>query len=176
MGARERPRAPESAARGGRMVRRDIGLDLLAQGRGVGEVASALGVDERTVSRWRDTPEGRERLATAQAERERERKAADEERRNTVTEARVRLHQLALRAVEQLEGALGDDDVQARLRAAREVLDRAGVPRTERVESGPAEVDMSKLTAEERATMRDLLTKMTAPSAGAGPSNPHEAP
>lgn len=177
MGARERTGTHENASRGGRMVRRDLGLDLLAGGRGVGEVASALGVSESTVFRWRDTPEGQARLAAANDERERERAAAAEARRNTVVEARTRLHELALKAVEALEGGLNNDDPQARLRAAREVLDRAGVPRTERVETGAPELDLSKLTPDERATMRALLTKMAAPpESPALPAAPTDVP
>lgn len=136
-----------------------MGLDLLAQGRGIGEVAALLGVDDSTVFRWRDSPEGRARLAAAFAEREKARGEIAEAQRDTVAEAKKRLHELALSAVKALEEALGDDDVQARLRASREVLDRAGVPRTERVETAESDVDFSSLTPEERAQLRALLTK-----------------
>lgn len=166
MSSRNLPRKPGAVHRGGFAARRDLGLDLLAQGRGVRDVARSLDVDERTVTRWRETPEGQARLARAEEDRERIRAVAIEAERNTVVDARQRLHELALRAVSRLEEALDDDDVQARLRAAREVLDRAGVPRTERVENAEADLDFSSLSPEERAQLRELLTKA---EAGGGP-------
>jgi hypothetical protein len=51
------------------------------------------------------------------------------------------------------------------------------VPRTERVETGAPELDLSKLAPDERATMRALLTKMAAPpESPALPAAPTDVP
>jgi hypothetical protein len=154
-----RPRTPPNARPGAHATRRDMGLDMLIMGRGITEVARALGVDDRTVARWRDSPEGARRLAEASAIADEVRKADLKAMVDTAAQAREKLRSIALRAVDVLEEALDDDDVQARLRAVRETLDRAGVPRVERVETIGGEVDYSHMTPEKRALLRELLAE-----------------
>ena len=123
------------------------------------EVAAMFRVDPKTVTRWAKSDEGKRRIAEGEAERQREREAETAARRATAAEARKRVQEIALKAVEMLEKALDDEDVHARLRAAREVLDRAGVPRTSKVEVTSSVLDLSKLSDEEIATLDTLTTK-----------------
>lgn len=85
-----------------------------------------------------------------------------------MTEARARLGAVAARAADVLAAHLDDPDPAVASAAARTILDRVGVPRTERVETADVEHDFSALSPEERAQLRALLTK-----AESGPSVGH---
>jgi hypothetical protein len=58
--------------------------------------------------------------------------------------------------VEALEHA----DPRVRLHAAKEIADRVGLPRTERLESAGAPMDLSKLTTEEVEQLAALMAKV----------------
>lgn len=129
-------------------------MRLLVEGLTVRSVAETLRVDESTVRVWRDSEEGRAALNAARA-------ARAEAFRDTVDEARTKLKSLGLRAVEVLENDLDSADPEVRNRTARTILDRVGLPRTERVETVTQETaDYSGLTDEEFQEMRRLRAKV----------------
>jgi hypothetical protein len=129
------------------------GMRLLAEGFQVLAVAEQLSVDRATVLRWRDSPEGARELAAARSARAASFANAAEDARRILREATAKAAQVL---VEQLD----DDDPAARSLAARTILDRVGVPRTERVEAvvAPAR-DLSKLTDDELAQLEALRAK-----------------
>jgi transposase len=129
------------------------GMRLLAEGLRVLDVAEQLGVDEKTVRRWRDSPEGAKELAAA-----REARAATFA--NAAEDARRVLREATARAAQVLVEQLDESDPAARSLAARTILDRVGVPRTERVEAvvAPA-ADLSRLTDDELAQYEALRAK-----------------
>lgn len=128
-------------------------MKLLAEGFTATSIAERLNVSRRVVMAWRDSPEGAEDLAQARAERE-------QEFRDTFKEARDKLKSLSLRAVEVLAKQLdsGDEDVAGK--AARTVLDRVGLPRTERHELVPQREDLSRLSDDEVEALRALRAKL----------------
>jgi hypothetical protein len=94
--------------------RRLEALALLACGRTPSEVASRLGIADRTMRRWGASPDFRDALAAVQLE--------------AIREARGVLQGLVREAVTALRDLLGADVQPAvRLGAARDVLDRAGL-------------------------------------------------
>ena len=117
-------------------------MRMMAEGYTVRAVSGSMGVNEKTIYRWMETPDGKADLDRARAQRLR----AFED---TVAPARQQLKSLALRAVqvlaEQLES--GDEDVASK--AARTILDRVGLPRAERVEVSVAQRNLSALSDDE---------------------------
>lgn len=147
-------KAPErTAARTGGPDARVEGMRLLAEGYQVTAVGEQLGVDRKTVERWRDSPEGARELAAARAARAAAFANAAEDARRILREATAKAAQVL---VEQLDA----QDPETRSLAARTILDRVGVPRTERVEAvvAPA-ADLSRLTDDELAQYEALRAK-----------------
>lgn len=146
------PQVIPGGARGGReAMKRAMGL--LSDGYTVSSVAENLGLSRQTVTVWRDSPEGKALLSAACADR-------DREFRDTVTEARSKLKSLARRAVEVLEDQLNSGDEDTAGKAARTILDRVGLPRTERHEVVPVQEDLSKLSDDEVEMLRVIRAKM----------------
>jgi len=141
------PKAPSGKAsttpleRGGPEARTEA-MRLLAEGFTLTSVAGSLGVDRGTVREWRDSPAGRAELTEARKARAASFADAAEASRRTLREA-------ADRAAQELVDQLDDNDPSVRSLAARTILDRVGVPRTQRIEQVPGEVDTSMLTDEE---------------------------
>lgn len=125
---------------------------LLAENLTVSEVARRLGVDRKTIQRWRDHPVMAVALPAAREERAAFVGDAIEEARRILRDAAPRA---ARAVVEALESAKEADSI----RAAATLLDRVGVPRTERVETIGGEVDYSHMTPEKRALLRELLAE-----------------
>lgn len=132
----------------------------LAEGELMASVARALGVRENTIRDWRDSPDGARELAAA-------RKAREASFADAVEGARRIVRENLERAAQVLADQLGHPDPGVCSLAARTLLDRGGVPRTERVESAPAvEEDLSTLTDEEFATLRAIKAKLKGKAAG----------
>lgn len=106
---------------------------LLGSGSNFGQTAEAVGVDAKTIWHWRQTPEFQAEIQRAIAETT---AAAREHIQASLLKASVRVSD-ALEAVKPIylkdgEGFAPVEDVpdhNARLRAAFDVLDRAGIPR-----------------------------------------------
>jgi hypothetical protein len=140
-------------------VVRERALAMLAEGASPSAVALACRVDAATVWRWRDTPEAREIMAAAALERETARRADAVAQREAANKARAALVAGAERASTTVLNALAHHNAHVRLRAAREVLDRVGVVRTQRLELGGTPLDLTLLTDEEFATLEALVAK-----------------
>ena len=148
-------------ARGGKeAMKRAMGL--LSEGYTVSSVAENLGLSRQTVTVWRDSPEGKALLSAACADR-------DREFRDTVTEARARLKSLAERAVEVLAEQLESGDEDTAGKAAKTILDRVGLPRTERLELGAERLNLSALSDDELRVYEMLRRKALAGSDSAEP-------
>lgn len=132
--------------------RRERALRLVAEGSPVADAARAVGVDVRTLRRWKATGDGAVVLANATA-------VADVAFESTVEAARSKLSAAAAEATDVLMGVLRDTDADPglRLRAASMVFDRVGLPRTQRLETPPAPLDTSKLTSAELDQLEVLL-------------------
>lgn len=128
-------------------------MRLLAEGHSVRSVAAMVNVNEATVHRWRQSDEGKTELEKAQAVR-------DQVFRDTVAEARAELKSLAQRAVRALAEDLDSGDPELRHKAARTILDRVGLPRTERHEVVPVQEDLSRLSDDEVEMLRVIRAKM----------------
>ena len=125
----------------------------LAEGELMASVARALGVRENTIRDWRDSPEGQRELAAA-------RKAREASFADAVEGARRIVRENLERAAQVLADQLGHPDPGVCSLAARTLLDRGGVPRTERVET-QAKTDevLEQLTDDELATYEALKKK-----------------
>ena len=128
-------------------------MRLLAEGFNVSAVAEQVGVNRNTVMAWRASEGGKAELEAARA-------AQAEVYRDTVAEARAELKSLAQRAVRALAEDLDSGDAELRHKAARTILDRVGLPRTERHEVVPVQEDLSKLSDEEVEMLRVIRAKM----------------
>lgn len=150
---RNRPQPPAPRQTDAR--RRDRALRLLADGGTVADAARAVDADPRTVRRWKASTEGSATLAEAT-------QAADAVFASTVEAARSKLAGAANEATDVLLGILRDTkaDRGDRLRAAGMIYDRVGLPRTQRVETPPAPLDLTGLTAEELAEFERLNAKV----------------
>ncbi len=131
---------------------RQEALALLGEGVTAAEAARRVGVHERTVRKWRDL-EGSP-LVIEEAAETRKAVFAD-----SIEEARRILRAAAPDASRAIVGALGASKDADVIRAAATLLDRVGVPRTERVETIGGEVDYSHMTPEKRALLRELLAE-----------------
>lgn len=143
---------PPALARRGPDARAEA-MRLLAEGYTLTSVAEALSVDRGTVREWRDSPAGSKELAIARKAREAAFADAVEDGRRIIKEALPRAMQIL---VDQLD----DRDPAVVSLAARTIADRAGLPRTQRVEQGAPPVDLSKLTVEELAQYEALQRKL----------------
>lgn len=151
---------PGTPAKQGKAGRRRIGPEareeayrLISEGVPMRAVARELRVHIDTVIAWRDSSEGKERLDALRAKRDQELGAIQRK-------ARLQLEALIPRAVQRLGDALESANLNVVVRASAQILDRAGMPRTERVEAvGDGEIDLSELTAEELDQLRALHEK-----------------
>lgn len=143
------------------MTPRMEAMRLLAEGLTDAEVSRRVGVHAQTVRKWRRMPTVAPALDAAREERASTFADSIEEARRILRDAAP----LAARAVVSALDAPKEADA---IRAAATLLDRVGVPRTERVEQVETETEVAGLTAEERAQLRALLMK----AAGAGSGSP----
>lgn len=126
----------------------------LVEGWTVTATARALSVSRVTVRAVRDRPEVQVRMAEARAAREVSHAAALEDARRILREG-------AAGAALALVDATQHPDPQVRVRAARELLDRVGIPRVEEVQTRSLDApDLAKLTDEELATWERLSVKV----------------
>lgn len=123
---------------------REKALALLAEGQTVVAVAAAVKVKRDTVAAWRDSPEGQRVLDDA-----REKRAAALE--SAASKARRILEEAAARAAMVLVDQLDASAPNVKVRAAREILGRVGVPTlTEsRVTVADDGLDLTRLSLEE---------------------------
>lgn len=147
MSATNRPKPPpggQKPARKGGPEARAEAFRLLAEGFTVTAVAEHLKVRINTVRAWRDTPEGQRVLDDA-----REKRA--EALKDAATKARRVLEDNALRAAMVLVDQLDASAPNVKVRAAREILGRVGVPTlTEsRVTVADDGLDLTRLSLEE---------------------------
>ena len=150
MTAQNRPKPPVRVANSDAKAR---ALEMLALGQHVSTVARELGVRRGTVREWRDSTDGRAFL-----DREREKRQA------TYAEAQARaaavLRDSATSAANALVEGLESGDPETRRRCAEAILDRVGLPKTQKVEGsiGPA-LDLSKLDDAELEQLATLTAK-----------------
>lgn len=126
----------------------------LVEGRTVTATARALSVSRVTVRAVRDLPEVQARMAAARAAREAAHAAALEDARRILREG-------AQGAALALVDATQHPDPNVRVRAARELLDRVGIPRVEEVQTRSLGApDLTKLTDDELADWERLSAKV----------------
>jgi len=131
-------------------------MRLLVEGMPVGEVADAIGVDRGTISRWKNSPEGYQQLAAA-------RKARETVYRDAVADGVRKIREYTDRAIDVLAEQLDHHDPEVRSLAARTLLDRGGIPRTQRIENANGTgFDWSKLTPDELRAAREMQRKVQA--------------
>lgn len=128
---------------------REEAYQMIAQGIPLRAVARELRIAHETVMVWRDSPEGQKRLEELRRKR-------DVELGAVLNKARQRLEELIPRAIERLSDALESPNPQVALRAAREILDRGGLPRTEIHENRAEALDLSVLAEEDLDTLRRI--------------------
>lgn len=128
-------------------------MRLVAEGYALSTVAAQLGVDRGTVSDWRDSPDGRAALADA-------RKVRADAFKDAAERSRQILREGAERAATVIVDGLEHRDPVVRSLFARTLLDRVGVPRTQRVETNPAPPDTSGLSDEELEQFERLHAKV----------------
>jgi len=121
-------------------------IELLGTGIAAAEVARRLGVQPRTVRRWRDSPAGHARLT----EIRRARAVTFEELQNSLTHLGL---ELAPRALNRQGDLLDARSESVRQKAATDLLDRFGPSRRERVHTSDDgdDVDLSLLSDEDLA-------------------------
>jgi hypothetical protein len=129
-------------------------MRLLAEGFQITTVARQLGIKRITVRDWRDSPEGQSQLADAR----RARAAAFE---GAVEDARQILREAAVKAAQVLADKLDAPTSFAALRAAREILNRVGLPSVSKVETTtpPSTLDLSRLSDVELVQLEQLHAK-----------------
>ena len=157
--AKSRQKAPAAAPAPSRRIGEDgraEAMRLLVEGMPVGEVADALGVDRHTVAKWKNSPEGYQQLAAA-------RKAREAVYRDVVADGVRKIREATDRAIDVLVEQLDHKDPEVRSLAARTLLDRGGIPRTQRIENANGTgFDWSKLSPEELRAARELQRKVQA--------------
>lgn len=154
-GKKPRPKPAKADTR-----RRKIGPEakaqamvLLAEGFSLAAVGVEMGVNRDTVLTWRDSPDGQRLLADA-------RKAREGALKEGIGRARKVLEEGAILAAQTLVDAATHGPTKDRIRAAATLLDRIGVPRTERVEVAAGDdEDLTVLTDDELAEYERLLAK-----------------
>lgn len=130
-------------------------LILLAEGYTVSHIARELACARSTVRSVRALPESQAKLAAARKERAAQGEASVEDARRILREA-------SQAAALVLADGTQHADPRVRVRAAREVLDRIGIPRIEEVQTRNLDApDLSKLTDEELATWERLNAKVS---------------
>lgn len=154
--AKEGPNRAEVGTRTGGPDARRQAMRLLAEGFAITDVAARIGVHRNTVMEWRGSPEGRAELTEA-------RKVVAAEMESIVGEWRAGLRALGREALEVVRDKLGSDVPFEALAAVREVFDRGGMPRVNKVETAAGEPeDLSGLSDEELAQFEALQAKVRA--------------
>jgi hypothetical protein len=120
-------------------ARMALGIRDLLSGRTHAQIAEAHGVTRRQVRRWAEQPEVREAIDRAK------------------TDALEHLQLHGLRAAEVLAELLSDEDAKIRQTTATAILDRTGLPKTERLEHD--DVSAPKDIAEARARIDEWVRK-----------------
>lgn len=135
---------------------RELAMAMIADGWHLNDVAATLGINRRTVRRWRDCPEGQKMLSEAKAKRA-------ELASNALGDAREILRTHAVQAARVLTDKLRDAKPFEALTAADAILSRVGLPKASKVELDlRAQVDLSRLTPEEL----DLYERLTRKAMG----------
>lgn len=153
-------KAPDRRKKGGPDAR-EHAMRLLAEGVTVTDTAEEVGVDRKTVHRWRDSPDGQRVLDAARKERAQFFADAADQGRRIFREA-------APRAAQTIVDCLASSVPFEAVTAADHVLSRIGLPRTTKVETSPDdEYDLSKLNDTEQQLLEVLLTKARKDTANA---------
>lgn len=148
------PPNPAEPPRKGGPEARAIAMELLADGLTVKAVAVQVGVDRSTVRVWRDSVEGQQLLTEARAARAADARDAREPALQTLKENAGRAAQVL---VEKLASVLPFEA----LTASTAILDRVGIPRTERIETdATGDLDLSGLSDEDFAALRRIQGKL----------------
>lgn len=128
-------------------------LEQLALGRQVSSVARDLDVRRATVREWRDSPDGRAFLSA-----EREKRRASFAKAQMLAEAVLR--DAAVSAANALVEGLESTDSEERRRCAEAILDRVGLPKSQRIE-GKVErrFNLSALSLEEKQQLREMVKR-----------------
>lgn len=146
------PADPPALRRGGADAQ-EIAFVRLSQGYNVTSVADELGVERKTVRRWRDSPAGRARLDELRRERAEQLTAAPDRARRILLDG---AELAATRIVERVRSAVPFEAVNA----AEALLSRVGLPRESKVALKPEKpLDLSRLSDEEIATLEALHAK-----------------
>lgn len=146
-----RKKAGKPGRKIGPMARSDA-YRMLAEGVSCSAVARELKVRVDTVIVWRDSPEGEKEIRRLKELRNVELGA-------TLREARKDLEMLIPRAIKALGDSLASSNPNVKVRAAAQILDRGGLPRTEVHEEHTGELDLSGLSPEELDQLRALHAK-----------------
>ena len=145
---------PPDQSKGGPVARAEA-MRLLATGFTITAVSKQLKVGRGPVVAWRESPDGKAEFTAFLKERDKQlREAADGALRI--------LRDGADKAARVLVEQLGDRDPSVRSLAARTLLDRVGVPRTERIETAPAPIDTSGLSDEELEVLAKIGARRSA--------------
>ena len=129
---------------------------MLVEGMPVGEVADLLGVDRHTVSQWKNSPEGYRVMSDS-------RKAREAVYRDVAADGVRKIREAVDKAIDVLVEQLDHRDPEVRSLAARTLLDRGGIPRTQRLETSAAPaVDYTKLSPDELRAVREAQQKARA--------------
>ena len=132
---------------------RETAMAMLAEGWHLHDVAGLLGVDRKTVRRWRDSPDGQQMLSRAKEARA----AVFAE---AVADAREVLRNAATQAAHTLVEKLRDPKPFEALTAAEAILARVGIPRASKLEADlRASADLSRLTPQELDDFERLTRK-----------------
>ena len=144
---------PAASSKGGPKPEaiRQKALAMLAEGHTVAATAVAVKAKPHTVAAWRDSPEGQRVLDAA-----REKRVAALE--GAATKARRIFEEAAARAAMVLVDQLDASAPNVKVRAAREILGRVGVPTlTEsRVTVADDGLDLSRLSLEQLQQLDEL--------------------
>lgn len=144
---------PKSSTRTAGPEAKARALELLSLGRQVSAVAQEFGVRRATVREWRDSPDGRAFLAAA-----REKRRASFAKAQALAESVLR--DAAISAANALVEGLESTDPETRRRCAESILDRVGLPKSQRIE-GKVErrFDLSGLSIEEKQQLRSMIKR-----------------
>lgn len=150
MTVQNRPKPPTRVANS---AAKERALEQLALGRQVSSVARDLGVRRATVREWRDSPDGRAFLTT-----EREKRRASFAKAQILADSVLR--DAAIAAANALVEGLESTDPETRRRCAEAILDRVGLPKSQRIE-GKVErrFNLSALSVEEKQQLREIVKR-----------------
>ena len=153
-------KAPQRATYGGGETKK-LALVLLSQGMTLSAVGREVGVGRKAIREWRDSREGEEFLAKALAERANVLNGA-------VTSGLLRLQDAVGKATNVLIDKMDSTMPFEAIAAAKDVLDRAGLIRGERIEVAPG----AKVVA--LPNLEDDLPPASVPIGPGEPADPSE--